>query len=84
MGSKIVIYGKENCKWCDLAKDLAEKYHYEVEYRGIENDEHRNSLLKRFPEVRTVPQIYSRNTLIGGYEHFEKWIRERNEGGLMM
>ena len=73
----LVIYGKNNCKWCDEAKSLAESEKIKYTYKAVENVEVREELLYFDPDVKTVPQIYYRNQCVGGYEEFSKWISDK-------
>ena len=71
--AKVVIYGKNNCKWCDEAKSLAESEKIEYTYKGVENVEVREELLYFDPDVKTVPQIfYPDGKHFGDYEHLER------------
>lgn len=79
---KVTIYGKDNCSWCDKAKELAESNNYEYTYKGVEDADVRAELMFRDPDVKTVPQIYLGNSLLGGYEQFKEWVETQNN--LMM
>lgn len=64
----IVIYSKDNCPWCERAKDLmnvkGEKYNEIKIGRDITRDE----FLEQFPNVRTVPYIVYNGTVLPSYE----------------
>jgi len=65
----ITIYGKENCPWCVKAKELVEQYSLKYEYLDIgRTPELRTQLFERYPETKTVPQIWWADRHIGGYE----------------
>ena len=53
----IEIYGKENCPFCDRAKELCEQSGYEYNYNQLDVDFNRDELLELFPDARTFPQI---------------------------
>lgn len=75
----ITIYGSENCIWCLKAKQLAETFELEHEYKLVEN--YQAEFSSKFPSARTVPQIVWDDTHIGGYEMFAKTVNEFiNEG----
>ena len=70
---KITIYTGPNCPYCTAANNLLTQR--EVPYTEIPlgRDEHekRSELFKR-SGMKTVPQIFSDDTLIGGFSDLEK------------
>ena len=70
----IIIYGKEQCPYCDMAKDLAERTGQEYEYKQLGKDFAFKDLVERFPTARTFPQIIVDGISIGGYTELEKLI----------
>jgi glutaredoxin len=81
------IYGRNNCVWCDRAKELLTSYGLEFEYANIEESEAARAEFKRlWPTARTVPQIIEWSdgdtivlpvwTHIGGYEDLVKWLNK--------
>lgn len=70
----VIIYGKENCPWCIKAKNLAEQYKLKYEYLDIGIPAQREALFSKFPEAKTVPQIWWNDRHIGGYEDFASEI----------
>ena len=77
------VYGAPGCSYCERAKGLIE--HYGAEYTYIDvsvNPDVQASFFKRFPNVKTVPQIvYDGNDRgypvhIGGYDKLEEWFKE--------
>lgn len=75
--SKLIIYGKNSCGWCDKALELAEENNISVSYKKVEDPETRQLLLSIDPDVKTVPQIYYGNEKIGGYEEFKEWVTNK-------
>lgn len=69
----ITIYGKDNCLWCQEAKKIAKQYDLEYEYKNTTNEAYRSEMFERYPEAKTVPQIWWNDRHIGGYNEF---IRE--------
>jgi len=78
----VVIYGKDNCSWCEKAVDTAYQYGIEYEYRNVmHNDEWMAELLEAYPKCKTVPQIFWYGRHVGGYEDFLSEIENtRNYG----
>lgn len=70
----ITIYGHARCGWCVKAKKLAEQYHLKYEWKDTDMSENLNDLKKKFPNVKTVPQIWWDDRHIGGYEQFSSEI----------
>ncbi len=70
---KIEIWSKDNCPYCDMAKnwfrskgmDFTEN---KIGHSGVT----REMLLERIPAARTVPQIFIDETLIGGWDDLRK------------
>ena len=62
------IYSKDNCPYCDRAKVLLSSKDINFTEFKIGRDLTREEFLERFPNARTVPQIYLDNQYIGGYD----------------
>ena len=77
--NKVIIYGKENCIWCEKALTLASNMHYDVIYKKLEDVNIRDEFIKIFPDVRTVPQILVDGSHVGGYQEFEEIVNGRNK-----
>lgn len=60
------IYGKPNCKYCELAKDLLDSRGKEYVYVDIsEDDEAMDMMIAR--GFRSVPQIYYDDDFVGDH-----------------
>ena len=70
------MYGTNDCVFCDKAKDLLEMYQKEYTYINvIETEDMTAAFFKKFPDVRTVPQLaLSDGFHIGGYTELKKWL----------
>ena len=75
------IYGTDRCVFCDKAKTLLTNS--EKEYKFIDvakNEDTTAAFFKKFPNVKTVPQIVydgvdrGYEVHIGGYRELEKWL----------
>tara|TARA_B110000503_G_scaffold134027_1_gene212423 strand:- start:230 stop:454 length:225 start_codon:yes stop_codon:yes gene_type:complete len=69
----IEIYGKTQCPFCQLAKQLCEQKGYEYTYKQLGTDFTREELMEQFPTARTFPQIRIDGEAIGGYDNFTDW-----------
>lgn len=78
--TNIIIYSKNDCPWCDKAKELLTKkslaFHEKKFGIDFTKEELRNIVGN--PEKVTVPQIFIDNQLIGGYTDLVKYFDERN------
>ena len=72
----IEIYGTDNCVFCDKAKNLLQMYEKEYTYIDVtETEDMTAAFFKKFPDVRTVPQLaLSDGFHIGGYTELKKWL----------
>ena len=72
----IEIYGTDSCVFCDKAKNLLEMYNKEYTYIDVtETEDTTAAFFKKFPDVRTVPQLaLSDGFHIGGYTELKKWL----------
>lgn len=80
---KILIYGRDSCKFCNKAKKLAqfckenlEGFEYEIDYnegKGWQAVE----LAEKFgnQDIKSVPQIFADGRHLGGYAEFDAWLR---------
>ena len=75
------IYGTTNCVYCDLAKKLLNIHNESYEFIDVaQNEDITAAFFKKFPDVRTVPQIIydgvdrGYEVHIGGYNELEKWL----------
>lgn len=63
-----VILGKENCTWCDMAKELIEGEGFTYTYFDVTNAAPLRIFLKSL-DLTTVPQIYVQGgAYVGGYQ----------------
>lgn len=66
-----VIWTKQACPFCRMAKTLLDKHSIQYEEREIGKDWTREQLLEAVPTARTVPQIFLDNQYIGTYENLK-------------
>ncbi len=70
------IYTKSTCSYCVKAKQLLSSKSLEFLEKNIETPELRLELLARYPQVKTVPQIYLGDVHIGGYDDLVKYFEQ--------
>ncbi len=80
------IYGKNNCIWCERAKDFLSQNNEDWSFYNIETSQFLlNEFREKFPTARSVPQILHTIPVmgtpdyhIGGYDDLVKWYFDRN------
>ena len=72
----IEMYGTNDCVFCNRAKELLQMYDKEYTYIDVtETEDMTAAFFKKFPDVRTVPQIaLSDGHYIGGYKELKRWL----------
>jgi glutaredoxin 3 len=66
--AKVVIYSKTYCPYCDRAKHLLNSKGVAFEEHNIENKPEEMKKLMEKTGMRTVPQIFINDQLIGGFD----------------
>lgn len=66
--AKVVMYTKEQCPYCRMAKDLLASKQVSVEEIRVDLDADKLAEMLRLSNRRTVPQIFINGESIGGYD----------------
>jgi glutaredoxin 3 len=66
--TKVVVYSKEPCPYCVLAKNLLKARNISFEEIRIDLDDSKRDEMMRLSNRRTVPQIFINDQPIGGYD----------------
>lgn len=66
--TKVVMYSKPNCPYCDWAKDLLNAKHIAFTEVRIDLDDEQRETMIRLSGRRTVPQIFINDQAIGGFD----------------
>lgn len=74
--SKVIIWSKYNCTYCDQAKSLLSQKGIQFEERKIGDGWTREDLLESIPSARTVPQIVINGNNIGGFTELKKYLEK--------
>jgi glutaredoxin len=69
---KAIIWSKDQCPYCDQAKNLLKMKGIEYEERNVSQNWTREQLLEAVPNARTVPQIFLDEELVGGFDDLRK------------
>lgn len=73
-----IVYSKEVCPYCDMAKTLLKNKGIEFEEKTVGVNFTREELLEAVPNARSVPQIVLDGKLIGSYEDLKKHFASDN------
>ena len=68
----VVIWSRDLCAYCDMAKRELKKRGIEFEERKIGDGWAKEQLLEEVPNARTIPQIVVEGKVIGGYTELMK------------
>ena len=77
--NNVEIYSKSNCLYCDKAKNYFTQNNISYVEHNVEIPEVFDTLMKRNPNARTMPQIFIDNELIGGYTDLEDWLQNNKD-----
>jgi glutaredoxin len=71
---KAIVWSKEQCPYCEQAKQLLAQRGIAFEERKIGSGYTREQLLEAVPNARTVPQIFLDDKLIGGFNELRETL----------
>ena len=75
--NKYTIYSKKNCSYCDRAVALLETKNIPYEIKKIdENIDFYKEMKVLAPHMRTVPVIFKKELLIGGFTELCKYLEQ--------
>lgn len=74
-----VIWSKDNCPYCDQAKELLASIGYIIEERKIGEVFTKDALLESVPNARSVPQIFLGDEYVGGLIALRSYIESANK-----
>lgn len=72
----IEIYSKNNCTYCEQAKQILRMHGKDfIEYK-LDEDYTRDILVSKFPEAKTYPVVVLDGFHIGGFEQLKRHLTE--------
>lgn len=74
MTNNFVIFGRDNCHFCNKAKDLLEENGIEYEYFNVDDAVNLSTLKSLKPDAATIPQIWVDGNHLGGFDDLERLI----------
>ena len=69
---KIILYSKNLCGYCTMAKSWLNNKNVVYEEINIDETGIREKFMKDYPDLRSMPQIFIDNKNIGGYRELIK------------
>ena len=76
---RAIVWSKDQCPYCVMAKDLLRTRGIEYEERNISQGAWtKEQLMEAVPNARTLPQILLNDNLIGGYEQLKKHFESKS------
>ncbi len=72
---KAIVWSKDNCPFCDQAKNLLKMKGIEFEEKKIGHGFTKEDLLEAVPTARTVPQIFLGEELVGGFNELKQKLQ---------
>jgi len=76
-GPAVIIFSSPQCTHCEQAKALLGQHNIDFDERNIGTcEKHRQDLLNRLPQVRTLPQLFINNVSIGSTEDLQLLIQK--------
>ena len=76
----INIYGKHDCNWCNMAKQLLQDRSILFNYYLVGEDVGIDFIIETFPGVKTVPIVQVNGNHIGGFEQLKQYLEETSGG----
>lgn len=73
---KAIVWSKEQCPYCEMAKQLLTSKGIEFEEKKIGNGYTKEDLLNAVPSARSVPQVFLDDQLIGGFPELKTRLTE--------
>lgn len=77
----IEIWGRDNCGYCEAARELCEIRNYKFRYYRLGEHFTREELLEMFPTAKTYPQIKVGGAYVGGYNELTTYLEETGYNG---
>ena len=74
-----LIWSKDNCGYCESAKQLLRAKGISYDERKIGSEWTREQLLESVPTAKTVPQIFLDGKYIGGFTELRAYFQNKGE-----
>lgn len=81
--ANVILYTKDNCPYCRMAKELLKARHIDFTEIRIDLDDSKRDEMIRLSQRRTVPQIFINDQPIGGYDDLAALVKSGKLDGLL-
>jgi len=75
----VEIYSKDNCPYCNRAKQLLNTMNIPFNEQKLDRDFTREILLERFPNAKTYPVVVVDGFHIGGYYQLSEMVNSKTQ-----
>lgn len=75
----VEIYSKDNCPYCNRAKQLLNTMNIPFNEQKLDRDFTREILLERFPNAKTYPVVVVDGFHIGGYTQLSEMVNSKTQ-----
>lgn len=79
MVNKVVVYSKPNCSYCDMLKSFLNDQDLSYELKDVSNAATLMELKRRAPGVKTAPQMFVNDFLVGGARDSIEFFRKMDK-----
>lgn len=80
--TKTIVWSKDNCFYCEMAKNLLNDLSVTFEERNISQGSWtKEQLQEAAPDSKTVPQIWLQGKYIGGFDELRTYIEQTGFNG---
>lgn len=70
----VIVWSKQNCSYCDLAKNLLQSKGIDFEERKIDDGWTVDQLRTAIPGAGSIPQIVVDDQIVGGFKNLVKYL----------
>lgn len=75
MNTKVIIYTKANCPYCDWAKQLLNHKNFSYQEFRVDLDPSKREEMERLSGRRSCPQIFINDQAIGGFDDLSALVK---------
>lgn len=72
----VEVYTKDNCPYCNKAKQLLKTMNIQFNEQKLDRDFTRQILLEKFPNAKTYPVVVVDGFHIGGYTQLAEMVNQ--------
>ena len=80
----VEIYSKDNCPYCNRAKQLLNTMNIPFNEQKLDRDFTREILLERFPNAKSYPVVVVDGFHIGGYTQLSEMVSSKTQSSAVL